>query len=147
VKVFFKPQLKKQRSFSKSPASNGASRRRLSFITALDEVYREIEIMKQINNHHIIKLHEVIDDPTSDKLYLVMPVAELGECMSWDPEKGKFRPNHKLLTINSTKHQRINMEEAEYYGEDIIRSISRDLIHALRYLHSELNIVHRDIKP
>ena len=86
MKIFFKPQLKKQRSFSRSPASNGGSRRRLSFITALDEVCREIEIMKQLDNPNVIKLHEVIDDANSDKLYLVMPLAELGECMSWNSE-------------------------------------------------------------
>lgn len=95
VKVFFKPHLKKQRSFSRS-SSNGGSRRRFSFITALDEVYREIEIMKQIDHPNLIKLVEVIDDPDSDKLYLVMPLAELGECISWDHEHDIFIPNDKL---------------------------------------------------
>lgn len=59
--------------------------------------------MKQLNNPHVIRLHEVIDDPNNEKLYLVMPVAELGECMSWDPEKGRFVPNPELFTLNTTK--------------------------------------------
>jgi [calcium/calmodulin-dependent protein kinase] kinase len=70
-----------------STASSAGSRRRFGFTTALDEVYSEIEIMKKIENPNIIKLYEVIDDPTTDKLYLVMPVADYGECLTWSDEK------------------------------------------------------------
>ena len=31
---------------------------------------REIAIMKKLNHPNVIKLHEVIDDPEEDKLYL-----------------------------------------------------------------------------
>ena len=74
----------------------GAPKRRFSFQTALDEVYREIEIMKQIDHPSIIKLYEIIDDPSCDKLYLVMPLAELGEIMELHKENFTFHPNHKL---------------------------------------------------
>ena len=59
----------------------------MTFTTALDEVYQEIEIMKQLNHENIIKLYEVIDDPVSDKMYLIMPVADYGEIMQWKPEE------------------------------------------------------------
>jgi len=68
----------------------------MTFTTALDEVYREIEIMKKLEHPNIIKLQEVIDDPQQDKLYLVMPLAEYGECMQWEPEQEAFLPNLKL---------------------------------------------------
>jgi hypothetical protein len=37
--------------------------------------------MKRIDCPNVIKLYEIIDDPNSDKLYLVMPVADYGECL------------------------------------------------------------------
>ena len=44
-------------------------------------MYSEIEIMKKIEHPNITELYEVIDDPSSDKLYLIMPVADYGECL------------------------------------------------------------------
>jgi serine/threonine protein kinase len=51
----------------------------------LDDVYKEIEIMKKLDHPNIIKLYEIIDDPNSEKLYLIMPVADYGESIEWDP--------------------------------------------------------------
>lgn len=101
IKVYIKPYLKKQRSFVRqsstsvsSSNSNGKgempSRRKSraflqNFTTALDDVYKEIEIMKRLEHPNIIKLYEIIDDPLSEKLYLVMPVADYGESIEWDP--------------------------------------------------------------
>ena len=74
---------------SQSSASSETSHRRKSFLqnftTALDDVYKEIEIMKQMDHPHIVKLFEIIDAPTSDKLYLIMPVADYGESIEYDP--------------------------------------------------------------
>ena len=56
-----------------------------NFTTALDDVYKEIEIMKKLNHPNIIKLYEIIDDPNSEKLYLIMPVADYGESIECDP--------------------------------------------------------------
>ena len=33
----------------------------------------------------VLWLYEIIDDPNSEKLYLVMPVADYGESIEWDP--------------------------------------------------------------
>ena len=97
-KVYIKPYLKKQKSFnransicSNSSAGSDSRNRRKSraflqnFTTALDDVYKEIEIMKKLDHPNIIKLYEIIDDPNSEKLYLVMPVADYGESIEWDP--------------------------------------------------------------
>ena len=98
IKVYIKPYLKKQRSFNRakficsnsSGGSESSSRRKSraflqNFTTALDDVYKEIEIMKRLDHPNIIKLYEIIDDPNSEKLYLVMPVADYGESIEWDP--------------------------------------------------------------
>ena len=37
---------------------------------AFQDVMREIAIMKKLNHPNVIKLHEVLDDPEEDKLYL-----------------------------------------------------------------------------
>lgn len=44
-------------------------------MTALDEVYNEIEIMKMMNHQSIIRVCEIIDDPMENTLYLIMPHA------------------------------------------------------------------------
>ena len=33
---------------------------------------KELEILKKVVHTHIIKLHEIIDDPQSKKVYIVM---------------------------------------------------------------------------
>ena len=149
-----KPYLKKQRSFNKSTMSSGSSsnggslRRGFSFTTALDEVFREIDIMKQLSNPNIIRIFEVIDDPDSDKLYVIMPVADYGDCIEWDKKEFIFHPNHKLQAKNINKRYKQRAKEAAlFYDEDTIRRMSKALINALDYLHNTLNIVHRDIKP
>lgn len=47
--------------------------------------------MKKLDHPHIVKLYEIIDDPSLDKLYLVMPVADYGESIEWDPS---FNPQN-----------------------------------------------------
>lgn len=62
----------------------------------MDDVYKEIEIMKKLDHPNIITLYEIIDDPSSEKLYLVMPVADYGECIEWDPN---FKHNINSLDL------------------------------------------------
>ena len=114
VKVYIKPYLKKQRSFVRSSSSississsagdSSASRRRSkgflqNFTTALDDVYKETEIMKKLDHPNIVKLYEIIDDPNCDKLYLIMPVADYGESIEWDP---CFKPTQTGFTTTNT---------------------------------------------
>ena len=59
--------------------------------------------MKQLDHPNLMKAIEVIDSPQSNKLYLVMPVADYGECMSFDGPTLKFVPNHRLQARNVNK--------------------------------------------
>lgn len=132
MKIYFKPSLRKQRSFQRSSSSgitcfSGSSssgpltkskpKRSLTFTTALDEVYREIEVMKQLNHPHAIRLYEVIDDPTKDNLYLVMPLADYGECMKFDKASGRFKPNPMIQAVNVNKAHKQLPKECEFYDE------------------------------
>ena len=40
--------------------------------TAFDQVEREVAIMKKLRHPHVVQLVEVLDDPSCEKLYLVM---------------------------------------------------------------------------
>ena len=103
--------------------------------------------MKKLNQSNIVRLYEIIDDPDSDKLYLIMPVADYGELLQWDGEKMAFAPNHKLLARNNSKAHKLKPLDTRFYSEDFIKKTATKLLDALDYLHCELNIVHRDIKP
>lgn len=84
----------------------------MTFTTGLDEVYKEIEIMKKLNNPNMIKIYEVIDDPNSEKLYVIMPVADYGDCIEWDEQNFMFKPNHRLQAKNINKAHKINPKDA-----------------------------------
>lgn len=74
--------------------------------------------MKKIDHPNIIRLYELIDDPNSDKLYLIMPVADYGDCIDWSPELGRFKPNHRLQARNINKSHKAKAEAALFYDED-----------------------------
>ena len=103
--------------------------------------------MKEMNHENIIKLFEVIDDPSSDKLYLIMPVAELGEIMQWKSGEDSFEINRKLQFQDYKKASKPFTMDKTFYSEEVIRQFAWQLISALDYLHNEVRIVHRDIKP
>ena len=55
--------------------------------------------MKNLDHRNIIKLHEVIDDPEKNKLYLIMELASKGALFSkqfWDNEKSVKENNDNL---------------------------------------------------
>lgn len=89
--------------------------------TAMTDVLREISIMKTLEHPNIINLIEVIDDPESDHLYMVLEYVE-GKCIC-DPSGSPGG-----------------------IGESVSRRYLKDIIAGLLYLHSH-NIVHGDIKP
>jgi serine/threonine protein kinase len=49
--------------------------------TALQNVEKEIAIMKKLNHPNVVTLIEVLDDPTHDKLYIIMEYLPNGTLM------------------------------------------------------------------
>ncbi|TKY86600.1 hypothetical protein EX895_004239 [Sporisorium graminicola] len=90
--------------------------------TTDQKVRREIAIMKKCSHDNVVQLKEVIDDPQSKKIFMVLEHMEGGEVV-WKDDLGQ-----PTLTV------------------DEARSVLRDVVCGLEYLHYQ-GIIHRDIKP
>ncbi|KAK1565807.1 hypothetical protein Q3G72_035481, partial [Acer saccharum] len=85
--------------------------------SAMENVYREVSILKRLDHPNIVNLFQVIDDQNADHLYMVLEYVE----------------GNPISNISQT-------------DEKTARSYFKDIIAGLIYLHSH-NIVHGDIKP
>lgn len=52
--------------------------------TQLTKVKKEIAILKKCRHAHVVRLKEVIDDPSSDKIYMILEYLEGGEVLWHD---------------------------------------------------------------
>eukprot|EP01065_Artemidia_motanka_P024644 TRINITY_DN2953_c1_g2_i1.p1 TRINITY_DN2953_c1_g2~~TRINITY_DN2953_c1_g2_i1.p1 ORF type:complete len:743 (+),score=215.90 TRINITY_DN2953_c1_g2_i1:284-2230(+) len=91
--------------------------------SALAQAKVEIAVMKKLAHPRVVRLHEVIDDPTADKMYLIMD----------------YVPGGQLLQLSNTGTcDPLPREKAARYA--------RDIASGLGYLHRH-HIIHRDVKP
>ncbi|KAG6901447.1 hypothetical protein C0995_011781 [Termitomyces sp. Mi166 len=86
------------------------------------KIRKEIAIMKKCRHPHVVRLYEVIDDRSKEKIYMVMEYLAGGE-VKWTNEHSQ-----PILSYDQT------------------RRIIRDAVLGLEYLHHQ-GIIHRDIKP
>lgn len=107
LKIFHKSRLSKLRV---SPTE-----------TAMMDVLREMAIMKRLDHPNVVKLYEIIDDPESDRMYMVMEYVEGNWIFEGCGPPGGI-------------------------GEAIARKYFRDVVAGLSYLHNQ-NVIHGDIKP
>ncbi|TMW60056.1 hypothetical protein Poli38472_000098 [Pythium oligandrum] len=85
-----------------------------------DVLRREVAIMKKLNHRNVVKLVEVIDDPSSQKMYLVQEYVQ-----------------HNLMD---------ELTKTNGLDEEVARKYMRDLLCGMHYLHFH-KVIHRDIKP
>ncbi|KAM4053359.1 calcium/calmodulin-dependent protein kinase kinase 2 isoform 1-T2 [Anomaloglossus baeobatrachus] len=123
MKVLSKKKLLRQAGFPRRPpprgtkaASDGGSLAK----GPIERVYQEIAILKKLDHPNVVKLVEVLDDPSEDHLYMVFELVKRGP----------------VTDIPTTKP--LTEDQARFYFQDLIKGIE--------YLHYQ-KIIHRDVKP
>ncbi|XP_069727324.1 calcium/calmodulin-dependent protein kinase kinase 2 isoform X1 [Phaenicophaeus curvirostris] len=123
MKVLSKKKLMRQAGFPRRPpprGAKGASEGCLQPKGPIEQVYQEIAILKKLDHPNVVKLVEVLDDPSEDHLYMVFELVKQGPVM-------------EIPTVNP-----LSEDQARFYFQDLIKGIE--------YLHYQ-KIIHRDIKP
>lgn len=91
---------------------------------ASTQIRREIAVLKKLSRHPNINfMVEVLDDTAEDNIYMIFELCEFGPIMQ--------------VKVGET---------VAPYNEDMARSILRDVLLGLEYLHY-MKVIHRDIKP
>jgi [calcium/calmodulin-dependent protein kinase] kinase len=100
-------------------------RRKMGGGNAFQDVQREIAIWQKLDHDYCVRLHEVIDDPEAEELYMVT------DFMSGGP---------------IAKVQNDGTVAGGALPEITVCNMMRDILLGLEYLHAN-DVVHRDIKP
>uniref|UniRef100_A0A9J8AVB4 calcium/calmodulin-dependent protein kinase n=1 Tax=Cyprinus carpio carpio TaxID=630221 RepID=A0A9J8AVB4_CYPCA len=123
MKVLSKKRLMRQAGFPRRPPPRGAKLAPEGPPQPkgpLERVYQEIAILKKLDHPNVVKLVEVLDDPSEDHLYMVFELVKRGAVMEVPTDKP------------------LDEDQARFYFQDLLRGIE--------YLHYQ-KIIHRDIKP
>ncbi|CAM0142812.1 hypothetical protein VKS41_002624 [Umbelopsis sp. WA50703] len=89
----------------------------------LDFIRGELAILKKLHHRNVVKLYEVLDDPSDDSMYMVFEMADKGVLMDIDLDKA-----------------------ATPYSEEVCRDYFIQMLLGIEFLHHN-EIAHRDIKP
>ncbi|XP_062333976.1 calcium/calmodulin-dependent protein kinase kinase 2 isoform X2 [Osmerus eperlanus] len=123
MKVLSKKRLMRQAGFPRRPPPRGARETPEGPPQPkgpLERVYQEIAILKKLDHPNVVKLVEVLDDPSEDHLYMVFELVKQGAVLEVPTDKP------------------LNENQARFYFQDLLRGIE--------FLHYQ-KIIHRDIKP
>jgi serine/threonine protein kinase len=135
VKIFQKSILKRSRTMERDKETH-----KVEIKTALQQVEREIALMKKLSHPNLVTFYEAIDSPDSDLLYMVIEYMPLGEILTYQND-GTFR----------RKDPRASRDHLEglvdgHFDEFHASLYFVDILHGLAYLHQH-HIIHRDLKP
>ncbi|KAI9484123.1 MAG: kinase-like domain-containing protein [Benjaminiella poitrasii] len=128
IKEFSKSRLRKKEQMDLFRNSRGRGRmmglrRPKVSDNPLDLVRGEVAVLKKLNHPNIVRLYEVLDDPSGDSLYMVFELMHRGTLMD------------------------IGMDKiAKPYSFNEARMYFKEMMLGIEYLHAN-DIVHRDIKP
>ncbi|KAL4435655.1 hypothetical protein ABPG77_002618 [Micractinium sp. CCAP 211/92] len=123
VKIVRKDQAGSKARAAGSAAAAAPGGRRRPGRCPLEDLRREIEVMRRVLHPNVVALREVVDDQASNKMLLVMDYLEGGPVMT-----------------------REGLERGHRIPEEVARLYFQDMCTALAYLHSQ-RVVHGDLKP
>jgi serine/threonine protein kinase len=138
VKIFSKSILKRQRTMERDKSTH-----RVKVKTALQQVEREIALMKKLSHPNLVNMYDVIDSPESDMLYMVLEYMPGGEILTYQND-GTFRRKDPRPTSKSRR--KLDGLVDGHFDEDTAALYFVDILHGLAYLHQH-HICHRDLKP
>ena len=136
VKIFEKSLLEKCRTVERDTSSGD-----MEVHTALENVEREIAVMKMIQHPNLVSLYEVIDTG-SNRLYMVLEYLPLGEIMTNVVGSGVY----KRRPVRNGEKELKGVTKDGYFDEEHAALYFVDIMHGLAHLHKN-HIVHRDLKP
>ena len=125
LKCYSKPRLAKMKEFRRE---NGS----MKVTSGLDKLEAALIIERQLDDPHVVRLLELVDEPDSDSIVAVMEYVDLGQVMTWDADAKAFTTS--LEDAGTT------------FSEATARQLFYDMVRAVQYCHG-LGVVHRDIKP
>lgn len=132
VKIFHKSILRDCKTMSQDSSHH------LQVRTALENVEREIAVMKMIQHPNLVSLYEVIDSEEMEKVYMVLEYVPLGEIMSYIPRTDMYKRRERR--DGEPKLKGVTTEG--YFDEMHCALYFVDLLHGLAHLHRH-HICHR----
>jgi [calcium/calmodulin-dependent protein kinase] kinase len=110
----------------------------------LDKVLGEVAVWRQLCHPNVVRLYEVINDPSHELLYLIIEYCDLGQIMTWNSEEQRYLPSPSV----EAALQALKPELFESSGEAAAKMIFSQVAKGLAYLQSPAKrVVHRDLKP
>ena len=86
MKIYSKSILSSKKDTMVKDETSG----RMVYKNYLNEIRKEIDIMKRLNSTNVVRLQEVIDSNDEDKLILIIDFCAKGEILNWDSELASF---------------------------------------------------------
>uniref|UniRef100_A0A672QXA6 calcium/calmodulin-dependent protein kinase n=1 Tax=Sinocyclocheilus grahami TaxID=75366 RepID=A0A672QXA6_SINGR len=110
MKVLSKKRLMRQAGFPRRPPPRGAKLAPEGPPQPkgpLERVYQEIAILKKLDHPNVVKLVEVLDDPSEDHLYMGKAVMEVPTDKTLDEDQARFYFQDLLRGIEYLHYQKI----------------------------------------
>lgn len=149
IKVFWRGILQRQQvaRFDRDGAST---------VSLGEKVAGEVSILERLCHPHVVALHEIIDDPRVEKLYVVLEGLPGGQLMTWNADCSAYgvtaadKSNVEIYwaeeLVWGTVRAGTLADQVVCFQEALARQLFRQLLQAVAYLHG-LCVVHKDLKP